>query len=179
MSICAINSISKRKDVFGAFCQESKKRQNAYFALIVLCNIWLNTINSTVGNILQTVGKTAHGGHKCKVPRAFLRILLLKAGLPSSPTQWHALTWVNYLPFQPKHHTNVIFIYWFLFMCIPPHIIHPISCILAMKNSCKLHCSGKTLNYRVGRFLTEMTVLPRDVRTQPQVSETSLFFQTF
>ena len=51
MCICAINSISKRKVVFGVFCQEpKKKRQNAYFATIVLCYIWLNKINGLMEN---------------------------------------------------------------------------------------------------------------------------------
>lgn len=56
MRICAISSISKRKVVFGMFCQEPKKkkkekRQNAYFATIVLCYIWLNKINGLMENI--------------------------------------------------------------------------------------------------------------------------------
>ena len=65
MSICAINSISKRKVVFGVFCQESKKkkkkRQNAYFATIVLCYIWLNRINGLMKNTAEDRRKAYNG----------------------------------------------------------------------------------------------------------------------
>lgn len=79
MSICAINSISKRKDVFGTFCQETKKRQKADFAIIVLCNIWFNTINGTIEHTAKAVGRTTQGDHKGKKAASLTQNIALQS----------------------------------------------------------------------------------------------------